>query len=731
MESANLREFFEKKVFKKRNALYVLVLVAVAVLFFWQPFAIVSQINEPDQNPRHVRKVFNQSKIGQTINVPLGNISGITLIFNKKKIPEDTPIIFTIKNSPNDTKNILRINTTISSVSYDEKLVFKFKPINRENIYFDLEAPTLDEKNFLPLRYQIDSGKYPEGQTFINDNPVYGDISFSIISSPPFVSIIIDYIIKRPTVGIALVLMCVCLFTWRAFPQKKEKGSIKPIKFDKEWPQIAIVFLFTFTSFTPLLNMYFRQDDFVILDRARILLTENPVSLFTNRGFVEASRSDLPVQIAFYRPLANSVVPAFLYTIFGDKAWPQYFFSFFIHSVSAVGIYFIFRHFVTKNISLIASLVWATHSAVFATVSWLSSIQEVLSAFFFIFSLLAMLLFWREKKKMYWLASLVLYVFAIFSKENAFLFLAIAPLLILAIDKKNEPLKNKIRRILFYSTPYLFLSALVLLIRNWMLNDHGLHAAFLDHSYKMSLNPLVALGNTAAYLTWAVQSWISEFITKNTQIGIYLVKIEETTGWMNIPPTYILIMLFLLLFFIAVGFAKNKKNEGWWFSLSFFLIMSLPFLLLLNERQERWLYLPLVGIVLAIGTAINNFSMTKIILNKKISLLIILILLAAETQWMLGNYSHILEAKKQSSFTKQATSFLKKTYPSLPNSTEIVIANMPPDRKQNLGYAAIPLIYKNSSLKTSYPDDIPKEKETNKIYLIYSEEKNTLSEMRF
>lgn len=731
MQITNLSESVGKKTLKSRNVFYVFALLVLVLLFFWQPTSIVSQTNDPDQNPRHIRKVFSQSRIGQTINVPMGNVSGVTLKLNKKDIPKNTPIIFTVKNSANDDKNILKIKTTISDAGHDDSLVFKFKPINKKSIYFDLEAPTLNEKDCLPLRYQIDSEKYPQGKTFINNEPVYGDIAFSIHSSPSLIFLIFDYIVKHPTVGIAVVLIFVGFFTWHIRPEKKLIGTTEAPGAKKEWPQIAIVFLFTLFSFAPLLNMYFRQDDFVILDRARTLLTENPSALLTDRGFVEASRSDMPVQIAFYRPLSNSVVPAFLYTLFGLKAWPHYLFNFFIHAINAVGIYFIFRHFLNKNISLVATLIWAIHSSVFITVSWLSSIQEILSTFFLVFSLLTISVFWKKQKKIYWLLSVALYVLAILTKENSFLFLAIAPLFILAINQKKESSKNKLKEIAFYSTPYLLFSAIILLVRNWILSEPGLHTALIDNSYKMSTNPLVILGNATASLSWAVQSWIIGFATGSTRIENYLVKIEETTGWINIPPLSILILLVILLLIVIIGFIKNTKNRGWWFSISFYFVSSLPFLLLLNERQERWLYLPLVGLVLALSVAISNFSSIHHILNKKISLIIILVFIAIESQWMLNNYPHILEAKKQSFFTKQATSFLQNNYPSLLDSTEVVIANVPPDRKQNLGYAAIPLIYKNSSLKTSYPDDVPREKENNKIYLIYSEEENTLSEMRF
>jgi hypothetical protein len=732
MQSTDLLGSLGKKALKMRSIFYIFVLLAIVVLFFWQPIAIVSQTNESDQNPRHIRKVFSQSKIGQTTTVPTGNISGITLKLNNKNLPKDTPIVFTIKNSPNDNQNLLKINTTIYDAGYDNNLAFRFKPINKKNIYFDLEAPTLNEKDCLPLRYQIDSGKYQGGQTFINGDPVYGDIAFSVLSSPPLIFLITDYAAKHPTVGIAFILICACFFTWRMRPKEKtHHETTESIKIAKEWPQVVIIFLFTLFSFAPLLNMYFRQDDFVILDRARTLLTENPSALFMNRGFVEASRSDMPVQIAFYRPISNSVIPTLLYTLFGTKAWLHYLFNFLIHAINAVGIYFIFRHFINKNLALTAALVWATHSAVFVTVAWLSSIQEVLSTFFFVFSLLAISIFWKKPQKIYWLASLILYIFAILSKENAFVFLAIAPLFLFAINRKEEPLKNKIREIAFYSTPYLFFSAIVLLIRNWMLNEQGLRIAFIDHSYRASTNPPVIFGNIMAYLSWAAQSWIPGFVAGNTEIEKYLTKIEETTGWINIPPLYILLTLFFLISVIVLGFVQNKKNKGWWFSISFYFIASLPFLLLLNERQERWLYLPLVGLILALGVAIGNFATITNILNKKISLIVILVFIAFETQWMLNNNPHMLEAKAQSSFTKQAIYFLKNNHSSIPDSTEIVIVNMPPARKQNLGYAAIPLMYKNPSLKTSYPDDAPKEKENNKIYLIYSEEKNALSEMRF
>lgn len=720
-----------RKVFKSKNMLYVLVAFVIVILFFWQPIAIVSQSSEPDQNLEHVRKIYSGSKIGQSLNVPMGNISGITIKLNKNNIPKDTPILFTVKNSSDDNKILLRINTTLSSTDHDDSLVFKFKPINKKSIYFDLEAPTLNKKDFLSLRYQIDSVKYPGGQTFINGKPTYGDISFSVFSSPPLIFLITSYVTKYPTVGIAIILIFTCLFTWRMRPKKELFETTGSIKIHTEWPQIAIVFLFTIFSFATLLTMYFRQDDFVILDRARTLLAESPGTLFTNRGFVEAGHSNSPVQIAFYRPISNSIAPAFLYILFGTKAWPHYLFNFLIHTINAIGIYFIFRNFLNKNVSLVAALVWATHSAVFITVSWLSSIQEVLSMFFFVFSLLALSIFWKNNKNTYWLISLFLYVLAILSKENSFLFLAIAPLFIIATNKKSESLKNTIRKIIFYSTPYLFFSGIILFIRNWMLNDPGLHEALIDNSYKMSINPFVILGNITASLSWAIQSWVLELVTKSTQINTYLMQVEESKGWMKIPPLSILIVLFLFTLLIIGGFIKNRKNKGWWFSLSFYFITSMPFLFLLNERQERWLYLPLAGLILALGIAISGFPLINNILNKKIALISIIIFIALEAQWMTENHPRMLEAKRQSSFTKQGVSFLLKNYPSLPDSTEIVIANVPPDRKQNLGYAAVPLIYKNSSLKTSYPNNIPQEKESNKIYLIYSEKENSLSEMRF
>jgi len=714
-----------------KKSLYAIVVLATIFVFTWKPVAIVSQVNESDQDNRHIRKVFRESIIGQTINVPTGYISGIELKISKKNLPNDTPIKLSIKKTPENSDKLIQISTTLTAIRTDERIIFNFKPLVRKKVYFEIEAPTLNEKNYIALRYQIDSEKYPSNQTYINGEPVYGDLAFSVRSSPPVILIIIDYISKHPSVILAMILFCTAIFLSRIKQTNNCPSTKSTPNKSKEWIQIIIIFLFTIISFAPLLNLYFRQDDFVILDRARTLLTDNPLLLFTNRGFVEASRSDIPVHIAFYRPTSNSVIPALLYKLFGTNALPHYFFNFLIHAVSAVGVYYIFRHYINKNIALLATLIWSTHSAVYATVSWLSSIQEVLSAFFLIFSLLTLSLFWNNRQKKYWVISIVLYILAILSKENAFLYLAIAPLFLFSAKREIVSFKEKIRKISYLLTPYLFSSTLVLLIRNWMLNESGLRTAVTDASYKLSTNPQVMIGNMFACFTWAIQSWIIGVVTKNSSVENYLTKIEETMGWIILPPPPILLILFILFVFIVTGFIVQKNNKNWQFPIAFYIISSLPFLLLLNERQARWQYFPLIGLILLFGISMQNFPWLNKFMQKKLFLFVLLMLVAFESQWALKNYPVLIEAKKQSALTKQAMTYLQTHYPSIPKSTEIVIANVPKERKQNLGYAAIPFIYNDSTLITSYPDNPPNEKESNKIYLIYSEENNTLNEMKF
>lgn len=714
-----------------KKYLYVLVVLAIIFIFSWKPATIISQVNEPDQNSHHIRKVYKESRIGQTIDVPAGYISQIELKILKKDLPDNTPIIMLIKKTPKDTDKLLQIDTTLADTQTGDKITFVFKPLARKKLYFEVIAPTLKEKDCLAIRYQIDSEKYSGNQTYINGQPAYGDLAFSIRSSPPAFFLATSYISKHPTTILAIILFCVTIPALRL----KQTGYYSTNKLipknTKEWAQIVIIFIFTIAVFIPLSNLYFRQDDFVILDRARTMLTKNPVLLFTNRGFVEASRSDLPVHIAFYRPISNSIVPALLYKAFGTNALPHYLFSLLIHALSAVGVYYIFRHFIAKNVALFSTLIWATHSAVLATVSWLSSIQELLSAFFLIFSLLSLSLFWDNKQKRYWAISVILYVFAILSKENAFLFLAIAPLFL--FFTKPEPIffREKIRMVIYHLSPYFFSSTIALLIRNWMLDESGLRTAMTDVSYKLSTNPLVIIGNIFSCFTWAIQGWIINIITKNPAIGNYLIKIEETTGWMYFPPLPILAVLLILIVFVVAGFVIRKDSRAWRFPVAFYFFACLPFLMLLNERKATWQYLPLIGLILLMGISLQNYLFLNKIFQNKYLLTGLIILIALESNWALNNYPFLIEAKKQSAFTKQAIFYLRTNYPSIPKSTEVVIANVPKDRRQNLGYAAIPLLYDDSTLTTSYPDNPPKEMEQNKIYLIYSEESNTISELNF
>lgn len=711
---------------KKRNySIGAIILLLFTVLFVWKPISLVSQVNEPDQNPLHIRKVFNESRIGQTVIIPTGYVSEIEIKINKKSLPDNTPVQFLIKNQNNDKTNIRQINTTLAKATKDDQLIFNFKPIIGKKFYFELATPALSEKDCIALRYQIDSEKYPSGQTYINSSPVYGDLAFSTRSSPPAILLIIGYLIKHPTVALAIILLITVVFVSRLKRSNQNINNTTAINFSKELPQIVFVFAFTFLSFVPLFNLYFRQDDFVILDRARTLLAENPLLLLTNRGFIEASRSVLPVHIAFYRPISNSLVPALLYKIFGLNAFFHYAFNFLIHAATAAGIYLIFRQFLNKNISLLITLLWATHSAVFVTVSWLSSVQEILSAFFFVYSLLAFSRFWESGNKKYQITSIFLFLLAILSKENSFLFLAIAPLFVLATNKLIGSFREKLVSLSFSLSPHLICSALILIIRDWMLNEPGLHRAFADNSYTISLKPLVLLGNISASLSWISQSWIFGYLSGNSDIGNYLVKIEETAGWANIPPLSIVLIIFTFIILIGANFAFDNKKTLWWFPPTFYLIASLPFLILLNERQVRWQYFPMLGLILLLGMAMQNLEQIHRCFRSNLFLFLIIVLIALESQWALKNNPYLLEAKTQSAFTRQAISYMRKHFPKLKQSTRIVIRGVPPEREQNLGFAAFSLNYSDASITTIYERENAN-KQLGDIYLDYSTNTNSV-----
>ncbi|MDO8512104.1 MAG: glycosyltransferase family 39 protein [bacterium] len=689
---------------------------------------MISQTNEADQNNLHVRKVFGESRIGQTIHVPAGYISGIEVKINKKVLPDNTPIRLSIKKTSNDSLVLRQIDSTLGNAQRDDKLVFSFKPISRKNIYFELSAPTLNEKDCVALQYQIDSQKYPEGQIFQKNQPSYGDLAFTAYSSPPLYGLIYIYLRQFPPLALALALLIIAPFFWLfgKKPAETEQISLKKMLLPELKP-VFLVFTVIFIIFLPTLTLYFRQDDFVLLERARVLLKNNPALLFTDRGFVEPTHSDFKSQIAFYRPITNSIIPAMLYQLAKLTAWPHYLFNNLIHAFNGALVYLLFRFFLKRRLSIVLSIFWATHAAIWITVAWLSSIQEVLATTFILATLLSIGAYWKNRRNNYLIWSLVFFTFALLSKENSFILLALIPLFCFAIDDKLSFLFF-VRRQMRVLAPFLAVAAIILTIHTAMLNDPGMQTAYLDPSYKTSFNPAVMAGNLKTSLAFSFRG-IFTVIPASQKISNYYEQATSLKGWsLNLPP-YLLFLISAVFLLLIITLIKRPKHAT--FSVGLYILMSIPFLILLNERQERWLYFPLIGLVLTFGIFFQSLLPKINIPNrfKQIAVIILIFFAGAQSFIFINRHPDLLLARQQSALTMSALTLISANHSTVPANSRFYFLNFPKDKQQNLGFAAINLLYRDASIRVAYTDIIPKDIDEKTYLFKYMPENNKIIEI--
>ena len=714
-----------------KKILYAIFAFAVIISFTWKPIKIVSQTNESDKNPNHVRKVYNQNSVGQTVKTPYTNISGLSLKFyDEEKTQPDAKIILNIKDTP-DSKNLLFSKQyVIKEISEEDALNFDLPIINLPNkdLYFSLSAPELDANSALLLQYQIDGTKLGEGQIYQNNKPSYGDLAFSTLSSPPLYLLVYLQIKTFPPLALALFLIITAIPAL-ILGKKSVSENLSTIRptLKKEKKAIIFIYITVFLIFLPTVSLYFRQDDFVLLERARVLLHDNPILLLTNRGFMEPTQSDFKSQIAFYRPVTNSIVPTFLYLTAGMSAWAHYVFNNLTHALNAVLIYLLFRNFLKKRIALIFSLTWATSASILITVAWLSSIQEILATTFILITLLFSGVYWKHTNSKYIIGALTFFSFALLSKENSFVLLALIPLYCFALTNKPFNLLS-FQKILRLMVPFIFIASVILVLHTAMLNDPGMQKAEKDSSYKTTANLTVVSGNLKSSLAFIFRGPLS--LLQNTNLtGNYFDEVVTTKGWSISLPLTLKFSIGVLCLTILYTLIKRPRQST--FSIGLYLLMSIPFLILLNERQERWLHFPLIGLLLTTGIFFELFF-SKLNIGKSDKNLFTGTAIIILVTLFFGYYNFHPEAvlaRKQSQLTRNSLSTISRLHPTVQNGSSIYFVGFPKDRQQNMGYAAITLLYRDSSIKVFYVDEIPRTVNNNSYFFAFDSSKNNIKEV--
>ena len=382
------------------------------------------------------------------------------------------------------------------------------------------------------------------------------------------------------------------------------------LKFESSFPLYPVISLFIIgfiLYFRSVFNGFVGDDYFNIIQNNLVHSVSNIPQMFT----ADPIFNTWP----FYRPLMY-VVFSFIYSVFGLQAGFYHLFDLLLHIFNAVLLFVFFKKIFimqkfrfSQTLAFVLALIFLIHPVNVETVAYIAVTQDLMLAFFFLSGLLLADLYCRRKKTSLVLIFLIhlLILACLLSKESGIFAVVMIPTFCYLLYKKL----NKIT-ISFGVTPLI----IYLLMR------------FIWDRIAMSLEittiPIHNVGITTRLITlpYEMASYIRLiFFPKD------LYMFQQDIVYRVSDPRFYVSLLIIIVAAVVIGWLFLKYRSR---LLTFFLlwiIFSLAILsnivvTLSNTVAERWMYVPLIGILGFLGLVI-----TRLIKHKKILLFLSLVML--------------------------------------------------------------------------------------------------------
>jgi hypothetical protein len=265
----------------------------------------------------------------------------------------------------------------------------------------------------------------------------------------------------------------------------------------------------------------------------------------------------------------------------------------------------------TRRWSFFVALAFAVHPVVSEVVCWAKSLDDILAAFFTLAALRELLLP-PGNKAAHW-RGLLFFALAVYSKESAVPF-AVIPLVIF---RKIHHLGW--RQSIIRTTWFLMVAAIYLANRHFVIGRNS-QTAPISGSYGQTLIDMLPVVPKYFRLLWGVPPFFIDY--SYLRGGCWFWSPEVLAG------------LALLIALVLAGVIAGRKSG--WELLGFGLLWTGLFLLpvsnllpMLQYMAERFLYLPLIGWLIAFAAIVSAFPRQSIIRMTAFAV----ILLWAVTAW--------------------------------------------------------------------------------------------------
>jgi protein O-mannosyl-transferase len=368
---------------------------------------------------------------------------------------------------------------------------------------------------------------------------------------------------------------------------KKAQTTIAPkpwyASIKKEWLLVAVTMVVTFIIFSPVLKGDFVQWD----DDENITINSNIKELNTasiKNIFTSSVTSG-------YTPL-TSLSFAIEYKFFGMKPGVFHFNNLLLHLLCTLLVFVLMKKLgFNLFIVMVVTILFGVHPMRVESVAWITERKDVLYSFFFLLSLISYLSFYKNKRTIFYVLSLLAFILALLSKIQA----VSLPLILLIFDYFFEK-KFRFRQVL-NKIPFFVLSLATGLAGMSIL----LHEGTMD--------------------TGTVLPFIQRIFIGSYSLCVYLVKSLVPYQFSAIYPYpetlsiiyYGSVIVLILLAFLV--YKAGKYRGDLIFGLLFFLFNVMFVLQIVGAGTaflaDRFTYIPYIGLFFLIGWALNFLYISK------------------------------------------------------------------------------------------------------------------------
>ena len=333
------------------------------------------------------------------------------------------------------------------------------------------------------------------------------------------------------------------------------------------------------------------DDHYFITDNPGIRTMKNIPAMFYSR-IAEATR---PNDFPNFRPIRN-VVYAVLFQLGGQptpQPWIFHLANIVAHTVAAVLVFSIASLLFlpagegpSRWAALLTGAAFAVHPAASEAVCWAKSLDDILAAIFVLASARQLLLWKGEKERL--AAALTFFALAMYSKESAVPFAVLVFVFWRAVHKL--PWKGCAQ----LTAPFLLLAAIYVVHRSWVLGQTA-QCAPISGSYVQTILDTIPALTIYFRLLWGIPPFSIDYWDKPAHLP--LISEPVMVG-------------LLVLFAWAVATWAAWRAEKFQLAVAGLLWLGL-FLLpvsnlvpMLQYLAERFLYLPMIGWLLAWGVVL-------------------------------------------------------------------------------------------------------------------------------